>query len=349
MNIYITLDYELFLGRKTGTVKNCLVLPTTDLMDNLAETNTRVTFMVDGAYLCRLDELKDKHDAVRNDYEMVCNNLLEIKENGHSIQYHFHPQWLYSHYVEEKGWKLDYDHYKLSDVPKETLSTAFKKGVTIIRDITGNRPCAFRAGGFSLCSFDTYAPLFEENGIKLDSSVVVGAFSNTKFQVYNYKNVPSKSLYYFYDDICREIDDSSAKRFIEMPISCSHQMSSIKYMLRKRKMSSEQFPWKQYGDGIGVGSELTRIQRYKELLGKFFGEMRFGGSIDGFMSSSLWMVYEDCKKRGDKNMVILGHPKLATDKSLAYVKSFVNEMIKAGNEFHTLDEIVLDSQSLYGE
>lgn len=89
MNIFITLDYELFLGKETGSVNNCLVLPTTALMDVFSETDTKVTFMVDGAYLYRLVELRDKYDAIQRDYEMVKNNLIDINRRGHSIQYHF--------------------------------------------------------------------------------------------------------------------------------------------------------------------------------------------------------------------------------------------------------------------
>lgn len=349
MNIFITLDYELFLGRETGTVKNCLVRPTTDLLDILAETKTKVTFMVDGAYLYRLNELQGEYEDVRKDYEMVRNNLSYINQRGHSIQYHFHPQWLYSQYEEGKGWILDFEHYKLSDVPNETLWCAFKKGIDIISDITGIRPCAFRAGGFTLCSFETYGRLFEDNGIKLDSSVIVGTSINSRFQTYNYKKAPSKPLYYFYEDVCKEVDNSQENKFIEMPISTSNRMLSVIYLLKKRRMIKNLYPEMKYGDGIGVSSKLTYWQRYKEQFGKLFGTMQLGGSIDGFLSSTLWTVYEDCKKHGDWNMVILGHPKLASDKSLLNVKKFINDMLEEGNEFHTLDEIVYNKNMRYGE
>lgn len=349
MNIFITLDYELFLGRETGTVKNCLVLPTMDLLGILSETNTKVSYMVDGAYLHRLHELKEKYVQIQKDYDTVLDNLREIKKQGHSIQYHFHPQWLFSQYEDGKGWNLDFEHYKLSDVPQDKLRGAFKKGIEIINLTTGSRPCAFRAGGFSLCSFDTYGSLFEDNGIELDSSVLVGSSINSKFQVYNYKNAPAKSLYYFYNDICKEVCESDNRKFIEMPISNSEPMLSIKYLLIKRKMAAEQEPVKKYGDGLGVTSELSFVQRYKEQIGKFLGTMRLGGSIDGVLSSALWRVYEDCKKHGYRNMVLLGHPKLTTDKSLGNVRRFISDMLKEGNEFHTLDEIVFNNNLRYGE
>ena len=349
MNIFITLDYELFLGRETGSVNNCLVLPTTDLMDILSETGTKVSFMVDGAYLCRLAELKASYNEVEIDYQSVRDNLIEINRRGHNIQYHFHPQWLYSQYEAGKGWLLDYDHYKLSDVPKETLKVKFKKGIELINEITGTHPCAFRAGGFTLCSFDVFGELFKENGIKLDTSVLVGDSINSKFQVYDYKSAPNKSMYFFRDDVCEEVENSATDKFIEMPLSYSDPMMSFLYMIKKRKMTSDLYPFRKYGDGVGVSSKLTFIQRYKEQLGKFFGKMRFGGSIDGFLSSALWKVYEDCKNHGYKNMVILGHPKLTTDKSLTNVKNFIDDMIKLGNEFHTLDEVVNNNKLQYGE
>lgn len=199
-----------------------------------------------------------------------------------------------------------------------------------------------------MCSFDTYGPLFKQNGIQLDSSVIIGASMNSRFQVYNYKTAPIKSLYYYYDDICKEVNETDNNKFIEMPISHSDRMLSIIYLIKKRRMTSELFPWKQYGDGIGVASKLTFAQRYKDKIAKLFGKMRFGGSIDYFQSLALWRVYEDCKRRGDRNMVILGHPKLTTDKALVNVKKFVDDMIQVGNEFHTLDEVVINKDLRYG-
>jgi len=338
MNIYLTLDYELFLGATTGTPQNCLVRPMKEMMDVLEKTDTKLSVLVDGAYLYRMWQLKDSIIGVNGDYLTVIDNIKEMDRRGHSIQYHFHPQWIYSDYEIDQGWKMDFEHYKLSDVPMDVLTTAFKKGVDIIEESIGKKVCAFRAGGYSLCEYSWYGKLFRENGILLDTSVIPGAKVKSRFQRYDYQKSPKKSLYFFKDNVCKEVD-GGCDTFIEMPISVSEKMSSLVYLIKKRKLLSQYQPKVVYGDGKGVGTQLTRWQSLLEHLKKFIGTVRMTATIDGFSSLELMKVYESNKRKGADNLVVIGHPKAVTDASLRNLKQFVESMLSAGNEFHTLDEV----------
>ena len=338
MNIYITLDYELFLGPKTGSAENCLVRPMNALMDVLARTGSKCTVMVDGAYLYRMRQLSCSSDEVKKEFGVVLGNIADIDNRGHNIQYHFHPQWLYSNYIDGLGWQMDFVHYKLSDVPMDELSDAFKGGIDILEDLIKKKITAFRAGGYSLCSYEWYGDLFHNNGIKIDSSVRGGESVSTRFQVYDYRKAPRKSIYYFLDDVTSEVNEEK-NSFVEMPISFSRKISSLVYLLKKHRMEKHYHPSIIYGDGKGVGAMLSKKQKFQKDINKLWGSVRMPASIDKFESLSLWDIYKDIRKQDAQNMVIIGHPKLASDASLDNVGRFVSDMIQAGNKICTFSQI----------
>lgn len=51
MNVFFTIDYELFLGGNTGTVRNCLIRPLNALTELLDKYQIKLTLFVDAAYL----------------------------------------------------------------------------------------------------------------------------------------------------------------------------------------------------------------------------------------------------------------------------------------------------------
>lgn len=340
MNIYITLDYELFLGKVPGTPENCLLRPMEAIIQVLEKTDTKLTIFADGAYLVRMEELK-KYPQLKSDLQNVLNNIKEISERGHSVQYHFHPQWLYSKYDENGGWIMDLDHYKLSDVPMEKLSASFKKGVDIIEGVTGKKMIAFRAGGFSLCSYEWYGPLFRENGIIIDSSVKPGEKENSIYQVYDYCQAPRKSSYCFKEDICKECSDDK-DAFIEVPISSTKGVMWLYYFLVLRKQYKRIYqPTMKYGDGYSVNTQSSKIGKIWDVVKKLFRRYAFTATIDpSFSIEILSAVYEEYERRGVDSLLLIGHPKSATDISIKNLEKFIGDMKSRGNDFRTLDTIV---------
>ena len=63
INCYITLDYELFMGARTGSINNSLIKPMTELDLMLDKYNIRTNLFVDSAYLLRLKQLKDTNEG----------------------------------------------------------------------------------------------------------------------------------------------------------------------------------------------------------------------------------------------------------------------------------------------
>ena len=95
---------------------------------------------------------------------------------------------------------MDYDHYKLSDVEESKLRHDFKEGTMLLESITGEKPVAFRAGGFSLTTCKYYIDLFQENGIFIDSSVNGGKVKS-KLHEYDYSKAPKRTLWKFENDV----------------------------------------------------------------------------------------------------------------------------------------------------
>ena len=86
MNIFITLDYELFLGIETGTPENCLVRPMEELCKVADKHSFKYVIFVDAAYLLRMKQLKDNHPQLEKDYQLVSNHVRILAGQGHDIQ-----------------------------------------------------------------------------------------------------------------------------------------------------------------------------------------------------------------------------------------------------------------------
>ena len=154
MNIIITLDYELFLNDITGTVNNCLIKPMQEIQKICEKHDFKLTIFVDAAYLYRLTELKKDYPALEEDYKNTVDNIKWLAKLGHDIQLHIHPQWYYSNY-NGKEWILDWDHYKLSDMPRDYAFEVFGKSKELLDSIIEYKTTLFRAGGYSIQDFDT--------------------------------------------------------------------------------------------------------------------------------------------------------------------------------------------------
>lgn len=313
MNIYITLDYELFMGKKTGTPMNCLFKPMNMLCSVAEKHGARFIVFVDAAYLLRLKELEC------DDFKSVCENIKELEFRGHDIEMHFHPQWLYS---ENKDglWDMNLGIYKISDMPKVHVLQKFKEAKELLDSLIGRRTIAFRAGGYSLNSYPKYIQLFRDNDLFIDSSVLGRNKVDSQFQSYDYSISPMKSRWRFSTDVCFEDPKGS---FYEYPISTSPKISGFKYYLHKRRLSRQFGNNSIFGDGFGIGLYQNKLSRFLSLFRSLLIGKSIPASIDGILSQDLTHIYNLCRKESRSNMVIIGHPKNASEKSLKQLDDFL--------------------------
>lgn len=311
--IYITLDYELFLGNDTGTIDHCLIRPMNELCIVAKKYNISFTIFVDAAYLYCMKRF-NKNQQIKKDYDIVCANINHLKDAGHDIQLHIHPQWFYAYW--DNGWKLPQSFYKLADLPESEVSGLFKTSKELLEEIIQDEVIAFRAGGFSAQPTSLLKKLFIENNIKIDSSVYSKSFYNSDYQSYDYSKCPDKDVYRFDSDIC--IEDNRGK-FIELPISTYNVSPLIywKYVFSKLTKSKKHLI---YGDGNSV--PLNKNSIIKRLTQATNGL----ATIDGIKICYLKSALQTKINSNDKHFCILGHPKLVTPYSLRKLDLFCKDL-----------------------
>lgn len=328
MDILLTLDYELFLGNKTGSVENCLIRPLNAYLKHIGKYGIKFTIFVDATYLIKLKEYAQIYSNANDDYKKIISHIKQLDKDGHDIQLHIHPHWYYSKY-DGVQWDLDHSHYKLSDLIPEEAEIIFSSSKDLLDGIIGKSTIAFRAGGFSAQPTHLLAHLFRQNGIRIDSSVCPGNVYNSMQQQYDYSACPTLDFYSFQDDICVE---NNKGEFVELPITM-HEISPVFYwkyvftrLLKMRKHRT-------FGDGDGVKATSESI---KERLLKYTSAM---ATIDGYKISYLKDIYLS-RRHKSGYLCILGHPKLATDFSVGKLKEFCSFVKKDGAEFKTFSQII---------
>lgn len=317
MNIYLTLDYELFLGDKTGTPENCLIRPMDALCEMASEHNVKFTIFADATYLLRLSQLKEQHNRLAEHYSLVVDNLQKRVKEGHDVQLHIHPQWMYSQWDDEKqSWTMDKTHYKLSDLVLEEAKKLIKDSKELLDSIVGYKTHAFRAGGFCLDDFYKYSDVFKDLEILIDSSVVRKQCVLSEIHYYDYREIPQKQIYNFSDSIKVEHGNGP---FTELSIS-SFSCSPLYYLSRVKKLRKNYCPKLIYKDGESISDgNSVMLGRIKKLLSRY----NTFCSIDAAASCYLNEYYKGVKQNGYDEMVLIGHPKHASDFSINNLERFI--------------------------
>src|ERR1035437_1564015 len=161
MNIYITLDYEIYFGENHGTIEKCIIYPTSELIRIATTHNVRFSFFVDCGFILKLDEYRKKYPQLENDYKKITEQVKFLADAGHDIQLHIHPHWEDSYYNGEK-WIIDIKRYKLTDFNETEISDIVYRYKKVITEITGKTIFAYRAGGWCLQPFTKLKKAFIE-------------------------------------------------------------------------------------------------------------------------------------------------------------------------------------------
>lgn len=321
MSIYLTLDYELFMGNYVGSVDRCLIKPTEKLMSILKQHNVKATFFVDASYLYVLNQKKSSSIKLQKDFESIANQLLQIKKEGHTIQLHIHPQWFFAEF-DGFTWILDDKYYKLSDLPQNIVPRLFLETKIFLESLIKDDVSAFRAGGYSIQSYKEIADLFSLADIVVDSSVLPGKFCINGVQYYDFRKVHSCDSYNFSEEITKPETDG---RFHEIPISTG-RLNYWQYYKNYISFKLSRYNKGLYGDGKPVNNRVRRGGRIQ--LNKIFSvnKNQIVASIDTGLITFLKALF---KKRDSSNeFVIIGHPKNLSEYSFRILEKFLNYTVK---------------------
>lgn len=327
MNIFLTLDYELFMGEKTGTVQNCLITPMKRLSVVSKILDVRFTIFADAAYLYRCNELKHCDPRLMEDFEEASSNLRSLSEEGHDIQLHIHPQWYYSTY-EDGQWVMDFKHYKLSDMEETDMIRLFTESKKLLEEIIGKEIKAFRAGGYSLQSLSKHCEVFRLIGIKLDSSVASGQVNKSLFQNYDYSHIRG-GLYRFDNNVSAPTEKGD---LLELAIS-NIRLSYLHYLLYRLYTKYIYNVGCIFGDGKPVPKVKDKIRL------SLLDTITLNASMDYILAPLLIKSYKEAKRREESNFVVIGHPKNLSDKSIEELALFIKK-VKKETSFRTVSEIL---------
>ena len=225
--IVLTIDYELFLGEKTGNVKTCMIEPTERLASILEKNSSRMTVFWDILHYYRLLELEKSFSELRQDRDLIEKQILNLVSRGHDIQLHLHPHWLDAKYENGK-WNFDYKRFKLHNLSDENnpddINTiigcvTFSKRLMekLIKEVNSEyKVNTFRAGGYLIEPFAKIKEALLINEIKIDSSVCLNSFNNRGDFSFNFRSYPNKTQYNF--ELTPKVLVTTGS-FLEVPIT----------------------------------------------------------------------------------------------------------------------------------
>lgn len=332
-NLLITFDYELFLGRRSGTVLNSIIHPTDRILEVLKKFDLKnAIFFVDTVYIKRLEENFNNQD-LKNDYDMIMEQLCRILRSGHFLFPHIHPHWLDGIYDSEiKQWNLnDLSKYRFGAISNDLKEELFKHSFEFIKDL--QKKCdvfydidSFRAGGWCVQPFSDFKHLFDKYDLKNDFSVLKGFSMDAERFYYNFENVPNRPIYYFDSVIEAESLNGKYKEFSISYVNNSNFKKTISRIINRIFNFSG---IKSFGDGVSVDKAEESIitdASFNLSLKKNIKEMI---SVD-YLNHIKVQEYKNYLK-SNNYIHFISHPKMLSEHSLVKFSQFLDHITKKYN------------------
>lgn len=313
--IILTIDYELFLGNQTGSVKKCMIEPTYKLAEILGINNSKMTVFWDILHYYQLIKFENNYFELKEDRKLIDSQISFLISKGHDIQLHIHPHWLDAEYSNSK-WKFKYDRFNIhtlsEEANKDDINTIYGC-VTLSKQLMENEirkyspgynVTSYRAGGYLIEPFEKLKKAFEHNNIYVDSSVLPGLSYDNPVNKYNFINYPDRNYYHF--DVSPYIISENGK-FIEIPVT-TIQIPALRNtiftairLLKYRNLEK---------DRMGTGSAESVIENKKSNFTKVISLLTkpklTAFTTDGNFAERFNYMYRNVKN----NSTMILHPKL---------------------------------------
>lgn len=328
--LLVTFDYELFLGKRSGKVDSCLIIPTNKILKVVEEYGLKAIFFVDTTHLLKLKEYSNKYDLCKRDLERIEKQILQMIDKGCYVYPHIHPHWLDAEYIlQSNEWNLtNIKRYRFEQLQKSEQHSLFSEShfylTDLIRQHNPTYNCdMYRAGGWSLQPFENFETLFRQYGYTYESSVLSGFYSFTKAQYFDFSIHPSKPIYRFEEDPCKEVMDGT---FVEFTNQCI-EVSTQKELFNRFWIKLLRHITKDHGFGRGVGQNETPTPTSFPASKK---GIRLGGSNHEYisienMSAIKNSTYKEFFNQHDY-MMFVSHPKMVTNHNLYCFRRFIESV-----------------------
>lgn len=297
--------------------------PTQALFDLAKEKEVYYTFFVDVGYLIRAEKV----DELSSEVAEVKEQIQEMITLGHDVQLHIHPHWEKSIWKDGKWHFSTWKHYKLSDFSQEERNDIVRRYKAYLDALIGRKTETFRAGGWCIQPFSDLRDVFEEVGIKIDSTVIPEDYLQTYTYTVDFRGAPYASHYSFNSDVLIE----EPGPFIEYPIGAMRYSPLFFWRLY---ILGRLFPSKH--KMVGDGQFLSQGGRKKRVLTSFTsGHV----SSDGYFARKLNAALNRYENIGFDELVVIGHPKGNTVYSLQRLQEFINDNHKK-HEFVSFQKVL---------
>lgn len=326
----LAIDYELFLGSKTGTVTECMIGPTDKLISLLQINNSKMTVFWDILHFYRLLQLEEKFSELKQDRILIEDQLSRLIQSGHDVQLHLHPHWLDAVYEEGK-WQFKYDRFDIHSLSNENnvndintiigcVTISKKLMEETIRKVNPNYDVtSFRAGGYLIEPFNDLREALAFNNIYIDSSVAPDMVNTNGVFSYNFSNYPDKTVYNFDDSLSKVCDKG---KFIELPIT-TVKLPAIRNLLFTllRRFKYSNLEGKRAGSGSGEINKITKESNFKKIIPLLQDAKMVQFTTDSNFKEKFNYLYK--KIPNYSNMIL--HPKLLNKHTLEILKDYLSE------------------------
>ena len=336
LNVCITFDYELFLGKNNAPYKEILFAPTDNLIRTLSEKGVSGTFFAD---VCSVDA----HHRLGN--EKYCEDFtLQLQSmvlNNQDVQLHLHPSWLYAEkkdgqiVLSNKGYRLHEFGFGNGGKASQIIRDGISYLENTCRTYNSDYKCvAYRAGGFSVQPERALFSTLIKNGIRIDSSVVPHMYTN-EANAYDFTKVPAELNWWIDPDkgISCNSNQTSLTIF-EVPVATVRPR--IMQVIGKRRSELGLPPNKVLGEYVksdcppkkqnAVMKQYHRLRdyRYVSLDTRYYLRV---------MEDLEYIYRKYGMDEQDGYVCLICHPKLADERRVMNIAHLIDEIRKVPERF----------------
>ena len=336
LNICITFDYELFLGKNNASYQEILFNPSERLIKTLSEREVSGTFFAD---VCSVEAHHRFGD------EQYCKNfklqLQSMIANNQDVQLHLHTSWLYAEKVNDqivlsdKGYRL----HEFGFGNQGRASQIIQNGIEYLEDTCGmckrDYKCvAYRAGGFSVQPEQELFATLVKKGIQIDSSIVPHMYTR-EANTYDFTNVPAKLNWWIDPDIGINCESKkSSQTIFEVPIATVRPR--IMQVLGKRRSELGLPPQKILGEyvksDIPTKKQNVIIKQYHRLRDYRYVSLDTRYYLR--IMEDLEYIYRSFNMdERDGYVCLICHPKLADESRIMNIAHLIDEIQKIPEKF----------------
>ena len=230
LSIIITNDYEI-MGNGRGDVDKILIKPTEEILKLCNKYHVPHTLFVDVMEYNKFIEAEENGwlSPTYNAGSKIRTQLRRAVASGHDVQLHIHPQWIGAQPVQDDHWKVNYDYWRLPNVPggpgsiddPDSLRGIIASGKRTLEELiqpkkTDYACIAFRAGGYCIQPEKDVLAVLREQGFLIESSVSTGRTVKQEHTQYDFRSAPNDMPYWPIANSVTEVAVNSD--LIEIPI-----------------------------------------------------------------------------------------------------------------------------------